>query len=575
MATSTLATDTCRRFLIDHNTCVREDVMSKVLGALRSRNLKVLTSLTSLSDLVQHESEFLVLRQCEAFFKKNSQFVDEKVCAAAAEASFQKAEEICRVTNKRLEYYYLRPERLMTERRKQIVRAQDYISRVLSDTRDLIADLPRLIRLTSGATATRSMAESPAVFKLDLKPVCTAKALPYVIAMYNYRGFKKVRPKVMQTNRVQFVPKNWKTPRTIACEPDANVPFQLAIDAYIKSRLLKFGQDLCDQSTNQELARIGSIDGTLATVDLRMASDTLSLNTAAWLLPCEWFRLIADFRATHFSAPFGEGRYAKFSSMGNGATFALESLVFAALCHAVGSKRFSIFGDDIVIETELVEPLRALLSFFGFSFNEEKSFVAGPFRESCGSDWVNGRLVTPFYLRELPSTLGGWAHVINGLAKLAVPYGELAEMLAALVKEHKVPLVPFNERSTSGIWVTPSEAYRRKLITFKDRNGRMTYCPRFKGISPKSPTKPLYDYRAYQLWFLSTSKRVVEEQKDSLFLYGREKSVGPVPVESPLNVTSRVPLTSHKYVRRWVRWWIPSMATLPHLYWWEELLARE
>jgi hypothetical protein len=59
--------------------------------------------------------------------------------------------------------------------------------------------------------------------------------------------------------------------------------------------------------------------------------------------------------------------------MGNGYTFTIETLVFAAICKSIGSRQFSVYGDDIIIETELYEPLVEMLSYLGFEVNKEKS----------------------------------------------------------------------------------------------------------------------------------------------------------------------------------------------------------
>jgi hypothetical protein len=96
------------------------------------------------------------------------------------------------------------------------------------------------------------------------------------------------------------VPKNWKTFRTIACEPDGALPFQLAFDTFAKRRLRARGINLSDQSRNQLLAKEGSINGSLATIDLSSASDTVAFNTVALLFPTEWFDVLNAFRSTHW-----------------------------------------------------------------------------------------------------------------------------------------------------------------------------------------------------------------------------------------------------------------------------------
>jgi hypothetical protein len=121
-------------------------------------------------------------------------------------------------------------------------------------------------------------------------------------------------------------------------------------------------------------------------------------------LPSDWFELLELFRSSYTLV---EDRYhenEKFSSMGNGYTFELESLIFAAvaysavpLCehHLVG-----IYGDDIIVPQAYASDVVDALNYLGFKVNERKSFLAGSFFESCGTDWFKGQNVRPFYLRK-------------------------------------------------------------------------------------------------------------------------------------------------------------------------------
>jgi len=104
-------------------------------------------------------------------------------------------------------------------------------------------------------------------------------------------------------------------------------------------------------------------------------------------------------------------RLEKFSSMGNGYTFELETLIFAGLMSVLlrelgrsgrlGEDVF-VFGDDIIIPDDCYGAAIAMLEFCGFSANTEKSFH-GPigFRESCGGDFFEGADVRPFYIKDV------------------------------------------------------------------------------------------------------------------------------------------------------------------------------
>ncbi len=203
-------------------------------------------------------------------------------------------------------------------------------------------------------------------------------------------------------NTLITVPKSAKTDRVICYEPHMNIRLQLAVGDYLRKRLKKFGVNLDDQSINRRRARLASRTGTMATIDLSMASDTLARELVFELLPIDWACLLDDLRSPYTLWPDGSNRKnEKFSSMGNGFTFELESLVFYALACTV-SANVSVYGDDIVVPSSSFDKVAHLLMACGFKLNTKKSFSSGYFRESCGGDYFNGVDCTPVYLRKLP-----------------------------------------------------------------------------------------------------------------------------------------------------------------------------
>jgi hypothetical protein len=219
--------------------------------------------------------------------------------------------------------------------------------------------------------------------------------------------------KIVPGNRVVTVPKNYKTDRTIAIEPDMNIYVQLGIGAMIRRRLKTFGVDLNDQSVNQRLALEGSFRGQLATIDMSMASDTICRVLVEKLLPSEWCDALGQCRSPYGVLPDGKKIfYQKYSSMGNGFTFELESLIFWALARAVVDSKVecmhgivSVYGDDVILPCAAAADFMAALKSFGFKPNDKKSHVEGLFRESCGKHYLMGYDVTPFYVKRAPETL--------------------------------------------------------------------------------------------------------------------------------------------------------------------------
>jgi len=220
--------------------------------------------------------------------------------------------------------------------------------------------------------------------------------------------------KIVPGNRVITVPKNFKTDRTIAIEPEMNMYIQKGIGSVIRKRLKRVGVDLNDQTRNQRAAREGSLTGLLATVDLSMASDTVSRSLVEWLLPPDWGLALEQARSPVGVLPSGELiRYQKFSSMGNGYTFELESLIFWAIAQECArpfniwemDESICVYGDDIVIPTQFYDQFCARLIEVGFTPNPDKSYSSGPYRESCGKHYYHGIDITPFYIRKPVRTL--------------------------------------------------------------------------------------------------------------------------------------------------------------------------
>jgi len=100
-----------------------------------------------------------------------------------------------------------------------------------------------------------------------------------------------------------FVPKNAKTDRSICVEPTLNGFFQKGYGSFIRDRLLRFNINLRDQTRNQSLACQGSIDGSLATVDLTMASDCIATEFVREMLPDEWFNVLNSLRTSDVVLP--------------------------------------------------------------------------------------------------------------------------------------------------------------------------------------------------------------------------------------------------------------------------------
>lgn len=291
---------------------------------------------------------------------------------------------------------------------------------------------------SGGATTRLSRRCGSPFYKLQGKPEVTrGAALLSVCVLELERGWKKGRNldlmnyeswvTIQKGSHATTVPKNAKTDRFICKEPCMNMYIQRGFGGYIRSKLKGVGVDLDDQTHNQRLALEGSVDGSLATVDLKAASDSISLSLVQQLLPSDWFEAMCMVRSEYTllkdkdfpnlkgslggsGLNTGSGhwhRLEKISSMGNGYTFELESLIFWALTESVvelskvPDTRIGVYGDDIICSSLCADRLIEVLAYCGFTTNHEKTFVDGPFRESCGLHAFKGRDVTPFAIDEV------------------------------------------------------------------------------------------------------------------------------------------------------------------------------
>lgn len=253
--------------------------------------------------------------------------------------------------------------------------------------------------------------------------------------------------------KVVSVPKTMKTSRIICVEPTAMQYAQQLTAARLVDCLHRVGLyqhlNFHDQSLNQESARVGSIDGSLATIDLSEASDRVSVKLVSSVFRHSplLLRHLYGCRSTRAMLQDGRKVYLrKYASMGSALTFPVEALCFLMICLAAicderkvfnrsgrprslaafenARKGVLVFGDDIVVPSDCIVKVTTYLEAFGLKVNSKKTFFKGGFRESCGFDYFNGHLVTPVYLRRDPpkshmdaDRFVSWVHMANRFAK--------------------------------------------------------------------------------------------------------------------------------------------------------------
>ncbi len=301
--------------------------------------------------------------------------------------------------------------------------------RVLAPLEQLVNKEPLVPKHGPGSTADRKIGHDK--YRHDTWPTRLEKSFPpadYILPSERYyqdiQELDMLSPGSEIPVRVISVPKTMETRRIIAIEPTA---MQFAQQSIMTRLVPALEADpligpligFSDQEPNRNLAQLGSITGALATLDLSSASDLVSNQLV--LLGFDKFRTLSSMiqacRSQRADVPgVGIIRLAKFASMGSALCFPIEAMVFLTIAvMAIAKKRnvpvtprllkelkgcVRVYGDDIIVPTDMARSVIDSLEAFGFKVGRHKSFWSGNFRESCGGDYYLGEDITPIRCRQ-------------------------------------------------------------------------------------------------------------------------------------------------------------------------------
>lgn len=297
-----------------------------------------------------------------------------------------------------------------------------------------------------GATISDTSARTTVPHKMSSIPTLTASAWVHLPDWMSSRWAAACAARGDSVSEVcgnvYFqVPKNAVTNRSCAKEASINAYYQRAYGVILARRLARRGFNFDRaKEIHMQVACKASITGSFATLDLKSASDTICVALVKAALPSDWFEILDSLRSRTTLLGDRNIRLEKFSSMGNGFTFELEMAIFTAIILAVAPELrvgvdLFVWGDDIIVPTERAEIVKKALQFCGLTLNTVKSFVKGPFRESCGGDFWDGEAVRPYFLKEFPHEPQEYIAVANGIKKLASsdlrPRGLQSDLLRA------------------------------------------------------------------------------------------------------------------------------------------------
>lgn len=372
------------------------------------------------------------------YLRKYEGGANESVLTAKCITTFKDVEVRNRQTNRRIRQLSLTGPALfcLDEARKEV-------SRVLGDF--CLDEFSTSCEWGPGATATLVAADATQDQKILEQRISVSRmALPYARTMLEWNstwfaarsgchpdGPYSVLPSeftLVDAERYTTVPKDSRSRRGISIQPTMNLFLQKGIGSMIRRRLKRIGVDLDDQSRNQMLAGL-AYRCQLSTIDLASASDSVSYELVRFLIPETWFFHLNRLRCPSLDLDGEIVNLEKFSAMGNGFTFELESLIFWSLIRSV-EKRFhltcihGIYGDDLIVERTIAKAVISLLTEVGFEVNVDKTFVSGPFFESCGAHYFKGVLVTPPYQKEVIRDTASAVRSANRIFRWALQLGE-------------------------------------------------------------------------------------------------------------------------------------------------------
>jgi hypothetical protein len=241
------------------------------------------------------------------------------------------------------------------------------------------------------------------------------------------------------TAKVVLVPKDSRGPRLISAEP---LEYQWIQQGLGRSMVRHF-ESVCtltkghinftSQDVNRSLALASSSSQDFATLDLKDASDRVSLELVRRVFgnTPELLRALEATRSSATLLPNGEVvSLKKFAPMGSALCFPVEAYIFWVLlvAAAVQEARMPlkqavrsvyVYGDDIIIPTTWADRCMRVLESVGLLVNRQKSCITGFFRESCGMDAYNGVPVTPLRLRKQFTDLATDGTVLSSYCALA------------------------------------------------------------------------------------------------------------------------------------------------------------
>jgi len=450
----------------------------------------------------------------------------------------------------------------------------DNSSDLLLDTLDRVSGIlgfnrspdPRVFKFKHGPGAVADKRRVDDKYDHKTWPIRAYHAFPYSFTAtmedaYHYSEASEIRH-VLEPAKLIAVPKTYDKPRLIASEPTACQFLQQGLLGWMRSNMhpiLHRSIAFLSQEPSRSFCTRASLGDDFATVDLSSASDRMSCKVVERLFSSNesFLQLLYASRTSSIingiDDTFEALQLKKFAAMGSAVTFPVQTLLYTFCAYAailtdrnmsvnrrnlmVVADEVQVYGDDIIMPSSSVATLDMLLTLLELKVNVEKTFTAGPFRESCGMDSYQGYDVTPCYIRtDCPSVKGenlqSWIDVSNnayrkGLWSLAAGMIELLPLnfqRKLYVHNTEQPFMSLLSFSTTLLhpWLGNQISIRRERLKENDYQRWVIPCIRETSQSEKSKRDHIHSLLQ---WFIEDpSPELLWESGYGMNVYKRKIS---------------------------------------------------
>lgn len=224
---------------------------------------------------------------------------------------------------------------------------------------------------------------------------------------------------------ITTVGKEARTDRVIGQGPSVALAWQCGLADWMVPRLKEYCNINLSTAPDlhKELAKQNSLDGPLSTQDQRKASDNILRILAKFMVPEKVYEFMDAITPTTLEVAGQMRKTHMLCPAGNGFNTPFQTLLFWCLIKGIQKEvnvrhRVYVYGDDVIVHSDAYDAVGKVFPFLGLEINLAKSFKEGPFRESCGGDYLYGINIRSFYAKCVPQSTIDWIRFANGVRRV-------------------------------------------------------------------------------------------------------------------------------------------------------------